>query len=97
VKALHARTEVRARGLDQEMKVISHDDVTQQIPPMADDELLGSVDQPASVRIIANDLLAGIPPRHHVIDRAFWAWAPGAVSKRTTAGGAERGRKSASR
>jgi hypothetical protein len=71
VKALHARTEVRARGLDQEMKVISHDDVTQQIPPMADDELLGSVDQPASVRIIANVLLAGISPRHHVIDDAI--------------------------
>jgi hypothetical protein len=39
-KALHAGTEVRARGLDQKMKVISHDDVTQQIPPMANDGLL---------------------------------------------------------
>jgi hypothetical protein len=38
---------------------------------MADDGLLESVDQPASVRIIANDLLAGIPPRHHVIDGAI--------------------------
>jgi hypothetical protein len=38
---------------------------------MAADGLLASVDQPASVRIIANDLLAGILPRHHVIDRAF--------------------------
>jgi hypothetical protein len=42
------------------MKVISHDDVTQQIPPMADDGLLESVNQPASVRIITNDHLAGI-------------------------------------
>jgi hypothetical protein len=38
---------------------------------MADDGLLESVDQPASVRIIANDLLPGIPPRHHVIDGAI--------------------------
>jgi hypothetical protein len=33
---------------------------------MPDDGLLASVDQPASVRIFANDLLAGIPRRHHV-------------------------------
>ena len=51
--------------------MISHDDVTQQIPAMADDGLLESVDQPASVRIIANDLLAGIPPRHHMINGAL--------------------------
>ena len=41
--------------------MISHDDVTQQIPAIANDGMLESVDQPASVRIIANDLLAGIP------------------------------------
>jgi hypothetical protein len=45
--------------------------VTQQIPAMADDGLPESVDQPSPVRIIANDLLAGIPPRLPVIDRAF--------------------------
>ncbi len=45
--------------------------VAKQIPAMADDGLLESVDEPASVRIIANDLLAGIPPRHHVIDGAL--------------------------
>jgi hypothetical protein len=38
---------------------------------MADDGLLESVDQPASVRTIANALLAGISPRHHVIDGAI--------------------------
>ena len=43
----------------------------QQMPAMSDDGLLESVDQSASVRIIADDLLAGIPPRHHMIDRAF--------------------------
>jgi hypothetical protein len=53
------------------VKVISHDDVTQQIPAMADDGLLWSVDEPASVRFVANDLLAGIPSRHHVIDGAI--------------------------
>ena len=70
-KVLHPRTEVRSRGLDHEMKVISHDDVTEQIPAMAHDGLLESVDQPTSVRIIAYDLLARISPRHHVIDGAF--------------------------
>jgi hypothetical protein len=53
------------------MKVISHDDVTKQIPAMSDDGLLESVDQPASVRVIANDLLAAIPPRHNVINGAL--------------------------
>ena len=51
--------------------MVSHDDVTQQIPAMADDGLLESLDQPAPVRIIANDLLAGIAPRHHVINGAL--------------------------
>jgi hypothetical protein len=53
------------------MKVISDDDVRQQIPAMADDELLESVDQPTPVPIVANDLLARITPRHHVIDGPF--------------------------
>ena len=51
--------------------MISQDDVTQQMPAVPDDGLLESVDQPASVRVVANDLLAGIPPRHHVINGAF--------------------------
>ena len=38
---------------------------------MPDDGLLEPVDQPASVAIVANDLLSGIPPRHHVIDGPF--------------------------
>ena len=70
-KALHPRTEIRPRRLDHKMKVISHDDVRQQVPAMADDGLLKSVDQPASVRVIADDFLAGISPCHHVIDGAL--------------------------
>jgi hypothetical protein len=38
---------------------------------MADDGLLESVDQPASVAIVANNLLAGMSPRHYVIDGPF--------------------------
>jgi hypothetical protein len=53
------------------MEMISHDDVTQHLPAMADDSVLQSVDQPASVRIIANELLPGITPRHHMIDGAL--------------------------
>jgi hypothetical protein len=38
---------------------------------MSDDGSLESVDQPASVRVIANDLLPGIPSPHHVINGAL--------------------------
>ena len=48
--------------------MIAHDDVTEQLPALADDGLFEPVNQPASVRIIADDLLPGIAPRHHVID-----------------------------
>ncbi len=51
--------------------MISHDDVTKQIPAVPDDGLLEPIDQPESIRVIANDLLAGIPRRHHVINGAF--------------------------
>ena len=51
--------------------MISHDGVTKQIPAVPDDGLLEPIDQPESVRVIANDLLAGIPRRHHVINGAF--------------------------
>jgi hypothetical protein len=49
------------------MKMIAHDDVTEELPVVADDRLLEAGDQAASVRIIADDLLPGVGPRHHVI------------------------------
>ena len=67
-KALHACAEVGARRLEQEMEMVSHDDVTEHLPAVADDRLLQAVDQPVPVRIIADDLLPGIAPRHHMID-----------------------------
>ncbi len=51
--------------------MISHNDVTQQLPAMADDGVLEPVKQPASVRIIADDLPPGVAPRHHVINGAL--------------------------
>ena len=45
---------------------------------MANDCVLEAVDQPASIRIIADDFLPGIAPRHHVIISAlkFGPWSP---------------------
>ena len=48
--------------------MIAHDDVAEELPVVADDRLLETVDQPTSVGIIADDLLPGVAPRHHVID-----------------------------
>jgi hypothetical protein len=50
------------------MEMISHHDVTQQLSAIADDRVLEPFDQPASVRIVADDLLPGIAPSHHVIN-----------------------------
>jgi len=43
------------------MEVVSHDDVTEQLPAVADDRLLEAVEQPAPVRIIAEDFLPRLP------------------------------------
>ncbi len=51
--------------------MISHHDVTQQLPALADDGVLEPVKQPASVCIIADDLLPGVAQRHHVINGAL--------------------------
>jgi len=43
------------------MEVVSHDDVTEQLPAVADDRLLEVVEQPTPVRIIAEDFLPRLP------------------------------------
>jgi hypothetical protein len=48
--------------------MVAHDDVADELPVVADDRLLETVDQPTSARIIADDLLPGVVPRHHVIN-----------------------------
>jgi hypothetical protein len=53
------------------MKMIAHDDVREELPAVADDRLLETVDQPTSIRIIADDLLSAVAPRRHVIDGAL--------------------------
>jgi hypothetical protein len=67
-EALHSRAKVGATGFDQEMKVVAHYDVADERPLVSDDRLLQSVEQSASIRIIADNPLAGIAPRHPVID-----------------------------
>ena len=56
---------------DQEMEMIAHDDITRELPVMANHGLLEPFDQPLPVRIIADDLLPRISPYHHVIDGAL--------------------------
>ncbi len=70
-EALHAHAKIRTRRLEQQMEMISHDDVAKQLPPAADDSLFKAGDQPPSVRIITDDLLACVAPRHDVIDGAL--------------------------
>ena len=48
--------------------MIADDDITEQLPVVADDRLLEAGDQAASIRIIADNLLPGVAPCHHVID-----------------------------
>jgi hypothetical protein len=50
--------------------MVAHDDVTQVRPIVANDRLLDAVDQPASIRVIADNLLPGVAPRLHVINAA---------------------------
>jgi hypothetical protein len=44
----------------QEMEMIAHDYVADQLPAVADDRVLEAHDRPASVRFIADDLLLGV-------------------------------------
>src|SRR5262249_55036823 len=57
-----------ARRLEQEMEMVPHDDVTEQLPAVADDGVFEAVDEPASVGVVAHDFLAGIAPRHDVVN-----------------------------
>ncbi len=50
---------------------ISHDGVSEQLPPATHDSLFEAVDQPAPVCIIADDLLACAAPRRDVSDGAL--------------------------
>ncbi len=70
-EALHARAKVGTGRPEQQVEMISHDDVAEQLPSAAHDSLLKAGDQPPSVRIITDDLLACVAPRHDVIDGAL--------------------------
>jgi hypothetical protein len=50
------------------MEVVFQYDAAEQLPAATDDRLFQAVDQPSSVRIIQDDLLSGIAPRHDMID-----------------------------
>jgi hypothetical protein len=69
--ALHSGAEVGTGRFEQEMEMIPPDDITEHLPAIADDSALEGVDQPASVRIIAHDLLPRVGPGHDVIDGAL--------------------------
>jgi hypothetical protein len=66
------------------MKTAAHDDVTQDLPV---DRLLAALDQTASVRVIADNVLPGIAPRHHATggtllpDPNSWRHVPSSVAR----------------
>jgi hypothetical protein len=53
------------------MQMIAHHDVAWQLPTMPDRGAFEHFNQPASVRIIADDLLPGIAPRRHLVNGAL--------------------------
>src|SRR5271167_4833682 len=48
--------------------MVAHDDVTEQLPSATDDRVLQAVRQSSPVGVVPDDLLAGIAPRHHMVD-----------------------------
>jgi hypothetical protein len=50
------------------MKMIAHNDVTEELPIVPANRLLEAVDQTTSIRIIADNPLQAIAPRHHMTD-----------------------------
>jgi hypothetical protein len=69
-KALHSRTQVGTRDLEQAIKMLAGDDAAEQLPVLMDYPLLHAVDDPASIGIVAHSLLPRISIRHYVIDGA---------------------------
>ena len=53
------------------MEVIADDHITEQFLAVADDRVLQSGDELASVGVIADDLLTAIAARHDVLDGAI--------------------------
>ena len=51
--------------------MIPHEDITEHLPAVADDGAPEGVDQPASIRVMADDLLPRVAPRHDVRDGAL--------------------------
>ena len=51
--------------------MIAHEDISRELPTVADHGMLESFEQPPPVRIIADDFLPGISSCHHLIDGAL--------------------------
>jgi hypothetical protein len=51
--------------------MVTHDDVVDQLPAVADDRVLEAHDRPSLVRVTADNLLPSVAARDHVIDRAL--------------------------
>ena len=51
--------------------MVAHDDEGEQLPAGADDGALQVVEEPATVAVVEDDVLAGVAARHDVVDGAF--------------------------
>ena len=70
-KLLHTQCEVGARGLDQQVQMVAHEDEGRQFPLTPQHRAPQVVEQSLTVRVVVNDPLAAVAPGHHVIDGAL--------------------------
>jgi hypothetical protein len=48
--------------------MVVHEDVTNQLPSAPADSVLQARDEPSSIRVVADDFLSGVAPRHDMVD-----------------------------
>src|SRR5271157_5874499 len=70
-KLLHTQGEVGARGLDQQVQMVAHEDEGGQFPLTPQHRAPQVVEQSFTVPVVQNDPLAAVAPGHHVIDVAL--------------------------
>ena len=71
-KLLHTQCEVGARGLDQQVQMVAHEDEGRQFPLTPQHRAPQVVKQSLTVRVVVNDPLAAVAPGQGSRDR----WRP---------------------
>ena len=70
-ESLHPHAEIGPGRLEQEVQMVIHDDIAEQLPSAAHNGALQTGDQSPPIRVVADDLLTGVAPRHDMVDGAL--------------------------